>query len=76
MFQWNIENPNIFREENVFEYAVCNGNQKCVLMIAFNVDWKVPMKASETYMVYFWVPLGGQSIVLNSNFTGQLIHKL
>ena len=74
---------NIFSQENVFEYAVWNGNhlvstaRKCVLMIVFSVDWKVSIKASETWYTYE-SPL--VSVLLSRylilNFTGQLILKL
>ena len=57
------------------EMATILSQQKCVLMIMFSVDWKVSIKANETYMVYLWVTIG-QCIVLILNFTGQLIHKL
>ena len=57
------------------EMATILSQQKCVLMIMFSVDWKVSIKASETYMVYLWVTIG-YCIVLILNFTGQLIHKL
>ena len=53
------------------EMATILSQQKCVLMIMFSVDWKVSIKASETYMVYLWVTIG-QCIVLILNFTGQL----
>ena len=70
----------IFSQENVFEYAVWNGNHLVSTEMRFNhylfsVDWKVSIKASETYMVYLWVTIS-QCIVLIFNFTGQLIHKL
>ena len=47
--------------------------QKSVIVIVLNVDWKVLKTASVTYMVYFWVTLGQCIVVLILNFTG---HKL
>ena len=58
------------------EMATILSQQKCVLMIVFSVDWKVSIKASETYMVYLWVTIGQCIVVIILNFTGQLIHKL
>ena len=58
------------------EMVTILSQQKCVLMIVFNVDWKVSIKASKTYMVYFSVTLGQCIFVLILNFTGQLINKL
>ena len=82
MLQWNIiKNPNIFIQGNVFEYAVWNGNHIVPTEIRFNdcvqhVNWKVSIKASETYMVYFWVTLNPCIVVLILNFTGQLINEI
>ena len=73
MFQcWNIiQNPIIVIQENVFEYAIWNDNHLVSTEMYFNdciqyVPWKVSLKASETYMVYFWVTLD-QCIVLILN---------
>ena len=73
MFQcWNIiQNPNIVIQENVFEYAAWNDNHLVSTEMRFNdcvqyVHWKVSLKASETYMVYFWVTLD-QCIILILN---------
>ena len=52
------------------EMVTTLSQQKCVLMIVFNVDWKVSMKASETYMVYFWVTLDQCIVILILNFMG------
>ena len=58
------------------EMVTILSQQKCVLMIVMNVDWKVSKKSSETYMVYFWVTLDQCIIVLILNFTGHLMNKL
>ena len=58
------------------EMVAILSQQKCVLMNMFNIDWKVSIKASETYMVYFWVTLDQCIVVLILNFTGQLINEL
>ena len=58
------------------EMVTILSQQKCVLMIILNVDWKVSIKSSETYMLYFWVTLDQCIIVSILNFTGQLMNKL
>ena len=58
------------------EMVTILSQQKCVLMIVLNVDWKVSIKSSETCMVYFWVTLDQCIVVLILNFTGQLMNKL
>ena len=81
MFKWNIIIIQIFSFEKMYlnmpsEMVAILSQQKCVLMNMFNIDWKVSIKASETYMVYFWVTLYLCIVVLILNFTGQLINEL
>ena len=73
--------PNIFIQENVFEYAVWNGNHFVSTEMRFNGCigcWLkgVNIKSRETCMVYFWVTLDQSIVVLILNFTGQLMNKL
>ena len=73
--------PNIFIQENVFEYAVWNGNHFVSTEMRFNdciECWLkgVNIKPRETYMVYFWVTLDQCIVALILNFTGQLMNKL
>ena len=70
---------NIVSQENVFEYAVWNGNHLVSTEMRFNDCVQCLLKGvskGERNMVYLWVTIGQCIVVLILNFTGQLIHEI
>ena len=84
MFQGNIyQNPNTFIQENVFEYAIWNGNHLFSTEMRFNdcvqyVHWKVLNKGERNTWYTFESPLISVLLLFVSilNFTGQLMNKI